>query len=428
MTTSTRFRAAVVALVALIAAIIFTTLTPVSAFAEGPSDGGGSQASDAGGAAPTLMDRTTVYDETGLIDQESLRNSIGNLKDVPEATRIVALISDDLDPDNYDSSVAQHLESLNSDIMNGGKLQVNHVVIVVSPNLRKLGFYVGDAQPHSNAIQENVISAMTPHAQNAAWETSIIAGLNTYFMATSPGGQAVAPSGFGSETERTFFGMSILYWVILGAMVGGLLAIPAIYGFFALLGHLKKRRDMNHLANMTPRGRRLWESKFLPELSGYATKIGGYAYDVDRMKYVPEGERDEMKRELRKHSQHINTLITDAGSMRGNAADAYKEAKALYEQVETKMSRWGREQIREHLGDIRTLAANDSSARSRLNQHQSTSLGDIWIPMFLIHYVATQTPGTTAYESLHAPTSTSDSTSSYSPGSYGGMSGGSASF
>lgn len=436
MAISARLQATVATIIALLAALVLIALPLTPALAEGPSDGGGSQASDAGGAVPSIMERTTIYDETGLIDQDSLRNSIGNLKNVPDGTRIVALISDDLDPNNYDSSVGQRLEALNRDIVNGGQLQVNHVIIAVSPNLRKLGFYVGDAQPYPNGIKDSVIGAMTPHAQNAAWDTAIIAGLNTYFMASAPGGEVVAaaPGAQGDPLSGEYFGMSATYWGVVGLF----LAIPlggfGIWASTTLLRSAKRKRDMKHLANMTPRGRRLWDDKFRPELEGYVTTINGYAYDVDRMTYVPKGERDEMKRALRKDSQSISTLISDAGSMRGNAAEAYTKSKVLYSQVEAKMTRWGREQIKEHLGDIQALAANDSSVRARLNQNQSTSLGDIWIPLFLIHYVATQTPGTTAYANLHTPTTTSSSSSSdyspssYSPSSYGGMSGGSASF
>lgn len=438
MTISARSRASVATIIALLAALLLITLPLAPALAEGPSDGGGSQASDAGGAVPSIMERTTIYDETGLIDQDSLRNSIGNLKNVPDGTRIVALISDDLDPNNYDSSVGQRLEALNRDIVNGGQLQVNHVIIAVSPNLRKLGFYVGDAQPYPNGVKEDVISAMTPHAQNAAWETSVIAGLNTYFMASAHGTEVAAPITAGPDQSK-FLGMDSGYWWFVGMVVVFPLAVLVIFGLFVILGSMRRKRTMKHLANMTPRGRRLWDDKFRPELEGYVTRINGYAYDVDRMTYVPKDERDEKKRELRKSSQSISTLISDAGSMRGNAAEAYTKSKVLYSQVEDTMTRWGCEQIKEHLGDIQALAANDSSVRARLNQNQSTSLGGFWIPLFLIHYVATQTPGTTAYANLHAPTSTSSSSpssyspssyspSSYSPSSYGGMSGGSASF
>lgn len=424
-----RLRASAVAILVVIAALMFLTTAP--ALADGPSDEGGSTASDAGGTTPSIAERTTIYDETGLLDQESLKSTIGNLKNVPDSTRIAVLVSDDLDPNSYDQSVVQRLEALNRDIVSGGQLQVNHVIIAVSPNLRKIGFYVGDAQPYPNGIKENVINAMKPHAQNGDWGTTVIAGLSTYFMATAPGGgvAAAAPSTGDDSLAGEYFGMSSSYWKMIGMMLGAPLAILVIVVFFYSLGAMKKKRDMKHLANMTPRGRRLWDEKFRPELEAYASKINSYAYDVDSMTYVPENERARVKEELRNDHQRISTIISDAGSMRGNAATSYKEAVALYTQVETRMARWGREQIKEHLGDIQQLAAKDSNARSRLNQNQSTTFGDIWIPVFLMHYVASQTPGTNAYERIHSTTqSGSSDSSSYSPSSYGDVSGGSSSF
>lgn len=156
-------------LVLALAALLPAALHPVAALAERP-----------------LTRESLVLDEAGVIDDAQIINRISALPR-PEAgpadLQIAVLVSDDLDASDYDASVAQHVrERANPEVVSAvsGDLAPHTLLIVLSPELRKVGAYASEDLGLRREQKDAVTGAMKPAARDARWSDAVVAGAQAY--------------------------------------------------------------------------------------------------------------------------------------------------------------------------------------------------------------------------------------------------------
>lgn len=132
--------------------------------------------------APVIVDTTTpemIVDEIDELDEQRVVRLINDL-DNPKNWRIAVLVSSDpaIRESSWERDVRDHMVNTvrNEDITDADGLLDNVILVVVLPEVRKIGTFAGDSVPITAQMTEDAFQAMRPNAGRGDWEGTAIDG------------------------------------------------------------------------------------------------------------------------------------------------------------------------------------------------------------------------------------------------------------
>lgn len=186
---------------------------------------------------PTVED-VIVIDESGILDADTLVESITELEHGFDEEFLVAVVAtDEVDGTEagYDESVTSRIIEIGEDpLIVDGELSPDAFVITISPEDRRLGTYSGDGidTPDTSAV----VGQMTSAAQDAEWNNTAYRGVQQYLNDTKPASQGQAP-----EFDEEVFTQGIIY---IGIGIGSLILVGGLVA--GISGLVSMRREKKY--------------------------------------------------------------------------------------------------------------------------------------------------------------------------------------
>lgn len=193
----------------------------------------------------------TVYDDAGILDDAAVQSKVEALSSDADV-RVAVLTSNDpsLTADGYDKEVEALVNRPQYDALRPAEdvgLGRDVILIVISPEVRKVGAYAGDGVAHPDEIADRAVSEMRTPARAADWDATAVAGADAALGATNgpaaePAADTAAP--VDPEAYRTLVTLGVAALVGLGVVF---LARPVMGAFGAMRKARKGRMDRSEI-------------------------------------------------------------------------------------------------------------------------------------------------------------------------------------